>query len=43
MSWFTEDCICGKCSKEETEIKARALKEGMDSKSLEGCGFIPKF
>jgi hypothetical protein len=43
MSWFTEECICGKCSKEENEIKKRALDKGVDSRSLEGCGFIPKF
>lgn len=43
MSWFTEECICEKCSKEEKEIKARALKKGINSSSLEGCGYIPKF
>ena len=42
MSWFTEECICEDCSKEEKNIKERALNKGMDVKKLEGCGFIPK-
>ncbi len=34
-SWFTEETICQKCSKEETEIRRRANK--LHGQDFEGC------
>lgn len=42
MSWFTKDCLCQNCSKEEMRIKKVLEDKGVDTRSLEGCGQCPK-
>jgi hypothetical protein len=42
MSWFTEECICMECKEKERELKKQLNKKGVDTRSLEGCGYIPK-
>jgi len=42
MSWFNDDTICIKCSKKESEIKAKLKEQGKDISQLEGCGYIPE-
>jgi len=42
MSWFTEDCICSTCHKEETNLKTELNKRGINTSALEGCGYVPK-
>lgn len=42
MSWFTEECLCMKCSDYESEIKSRLRCVGVDTTKLEGCGYLPQ-
>jgi len=42
MSWFTEECLCSQCTKEEKELRTRLETQGVDVHNLEGCGYIPK-
>lgn len=37
MSWFTHECICSKCKKEEEDLRAK-LPNDVD---YEGCGYLP--
>ena len=39
MSWFTDETICGNCSKKEREIRDKLPNQGRDR---EGCGYIPE-
>jgi len=38
MSWFTNELICGNCSRTESEIRLRLPNRGIE---FEGCGFVP--
>ena len=42
MSWFTDETICTECSEQESALKSRLRKSGMDPDVLEGCGYVPK-
>jgi len=42
MSWFTEECLCEKCSTEEKHLREALEKEGTNTYNLEGCGYIPR-
>jgi len=42
MSWFTEECLCEDCIKKEQEARNKMDAAGIDSSSLEGCGYLPK-
>ena len=45
MSWFTEDTICtngpNSCQHQEEKIKSAIKERGEDTRSYEGCGYIP--
>ena len=41
MSWFTNQTICMECAEKEDKIK-KQLRESGDTKSYEGCGFVPE-
>jgi len=41
MSWFTKECLCPRCIKEEQRIKQKLEKQGIEISKLEGCGYIP--
>jgi len=41
MSYFTEETICMECKDKETEIKELYATAGVDTRTLEGCGYLP--
>ena len=41
MSWFTEECLCPHCCAKEDELKKILRNKGINTNTLEGCGYVP--